>query len=200
MSYEDEAGASRRDVLRGGALGMGALVGAIGVAGSGAAEASAPGFHMAARATTAQTFWLQVAGIDGPSTTKGFEKQIPVHSWSLGAANTATPVGTGGGSGKVVPEPFVVTMGVSKASPRLFLACCTGKHIANAVLIGLRKNPKGHNVKYLRVTLTDILVSSLHDGESSGGVPLDTVHFTYQKVEWLVDGEKVTFDFKANTT
>jgi type VI secretion system secreted protein Hcp len=197
MSYEDEQGASRRDVLRGGALGVGALVGAMGV--TGAAEASTPAVRMAAASTPAQRFFLQVDGVDGPATAKGFEKQIPVQAYSWGVTSTgSTTTGGGGGAGKTTPGPFVVTIASSIASPPLLLACCTGKHFAKATLRGVRTGAKGKPTQYLTITLTEVLISSLQQSEGSGGAPLDIVSLAFARVTYTESGHTVTFDFNTH--
>jgi type VI secretion system secreted protein Hcp len=191
MSDEDEVRASRRDVLRGGAIGMGALVGAMGV--SGAADASAPAVRMAAASTSGQRFFLEVDSISGPATAKGFEHQIPVHSFSWGIANSSSgSPGGGGGAGKVTATPLALTMTSSIASPPLALACATGKHIASATLRGVRKDGKGKSSQYLTIKLTNVIVSSLHQSESSGGAPLDTVQLSFAKVVYTESGHTVT--------
>ena len=185
----------RRDVLRGGALGVGALVGAVGMAGAG--EASPPGFQMAASSTASQQFWLAVKGVDGPSTTKGYEKQIPLHSFGWGVDNSA-PV-AGPGAGKATASPFTFTATSSKASPQLAKLACTGVHISTVVLSGVRRNAAGVMTRYLKLTLTDALVSSLHLGEANAGAPTDHVALLFGGVTFVIDSVSMTFDFASST-
>jgi type VI secretion system secreted protein Hcp len=187
MSYEDEAGASRRDVLRGGALGMGALVGAMGV--SGVADAATPSVRMAAAASSAQRFFLAIDGVTGPATAKGFEKQIPVHAYSWGVTNTGGTGGGGGGAGKSTLLPFSFTASSSLASPQLALLAATEKHAVKAVLRGVKS---GKTTPYLTITLTTVLVSSLQQTESSGGAPLDTVQLKFAKISYAEGGQTMT--------
>jgi type VI secretion system secreted protein Hcp len=187
MSYEVDSGTSRREVLRGGALGMGALVGAMGVAGTGVAEASAPDYQLAAAASATQHFWLQVAGIDGPSTTKGFLKQIPLLGYGWGATNSGTATGTGGGAGKVTMQPLIIRKHVDKASPKLFLTCATGGHVSTVLLQGTKPAAKGAQTVYFKIKLTNVLVSSFQQTESSDGVPIEVVHLAFAKVAYTVD-------------
>ena len=183
----------RRDVLRGGALG--ALVGAVGTAG--VSEAATPGYQLAATSSATQQFFLAVKGIDGPSTTKGFEKQIPLHAFSWGVTNSAAPVGAG--AGKATEAPFAFTSSTSKASPLFAKFVCTGEHIATAVLTGLRRNPAGVLSKYLKLTLAGVIVSSVRLGESGSGAAIDQVSLGYRTVTLVIDGVSMTFDFAANT-
>jgi type VI secretion system secreted protein Hcp len=184
-------GASRREVLRGGgALGMGALVATMS---SGVADADAPGVTMAAVASGAQQFFLALDGIDGPSTANGFKKQIPVLSYSWGVSNTFTVGGgSGGGTGKAVEAPFAFTMSTNIASPALASACFTGKRLRSAVLHGVRTSGKSR-VEYLTITLTEVLVSSLHQSEGNGHQPVDTVHLLYNSIKYVEELHQMTF-------
>src|SRR5207247_2475544 len=64
----------------------------------------------------------------------------------------------GTGAGKVSMQDFHFTMRSSKASPKLLLACASGQHIKEAVLIGLRGGERPQ--RFLKYRLTDVLVSS----------------------------------------
>ncbi len=66
--------------------------------------------------------------------------------------------GGGGGAGKVTMQDFNFVMNVNKAAPKLFLACATGEHIKNAVLI-CRKAGKDQQ-EFMKFTFSDVLVSS----------------------------------------
>jgi type VI secretion system secreted protein Hcp len=61
---------------------------------------------------------------------------------------------------------------VIKASPKLFLACATGQHIKEAVLVGGVKEGKDRQ-EFFNVKLIDILTSSYQQGGSSGNIPTD---------------------------
>src|SRR5262249_34909915 len=70
----------------------------------------------------------------------------------------------------------------SKATPTLFLACVTGQHIKKAVLTCRKAG--GKQEEYLKITLTDVLVSSYtvghgHDHER----PIDQVSLNFGKIE-----------------
>jgi type VI secretion system secreted protein Hcp len=60
---------------------------------------------------------------------------------------------------------------VSKASPKLFLACATGQHIKEAMIVGVKEGKDRQ--EFFNVKLTDILTSSYQQGESSGDIPTD---------------------------
>jgi type VI secretion system secreted protein Hcp len=73
-------------------------------------------------------------------------------------------------------------MKVNKASPRLMLACATGDHIKKAVLT-CRKAGKEQQ-EYLKITLSDLLVSSYQTGHGGGGVtPTEQFSLNFARVE-----------------
>src|SRR5947209_902922 len=114
-------------------------------------------------------FFLKVDGIEGESTDAKHKNEIDVESWSWGEHQSGTHAGGGGGgAGKVSMDDFHFVMKVNKASPKLFLACADGDHIKKAVLT-CRKAGKEQQ-EYLKITLSDLLVSSYHTGGSQGNV------------------------------
>jgi type VI secretion system secreted protein Hcp len=152
-------------------------------------------------------YFLRVDGIQGESSDDKHKGEIDVLSWSWGETQP-TPAGPGGGgAGKVEMSDLTVVAHVSKASPRLLLACASGKHIKSAVLTG-RKAGKGQQ-EFLTFSLTDILVSSYQTGASaSSEPPTDSVSLNFAKIqveykEQKADGSlgasiKVGWDRKTN--
>jgi type VI secretion system Hcp family effector len=185
-------GASRRDLLRGGAIGVGALVGGV-MAAPAISEAAAPGVKLAAASGPGQHFWLAIAGITGAGTAKGFEKQIAVSSFSWGVSVALAAVGQP--QGRPTATDFSFQALSSKATPQLLLNAVSGKVAQTAVLTGVRTTARGVAQNYLKITLTHVLVSSLEQGESGGGQPQDAVSLNYQKVTLLLDGVTTTFNF-----
>lgn len=111
--------------------------------------------------------FLQINGIKGESEDDAYKDEIDVLSWSWGMSQSGTMhLGGGGGAGKVSVQDLSFTKYMDKASAPLMLACCTGKHIPNATLVCRKagENP----VEYLKLTMTDVLVSSYQTGGSGG--------------------------------
>jgi type VI secretion system secreted protein Hcp len=129
-------------------------------------------------------YLLKIKTIDGESTQKGHEKWMELQSWSWGETNAGSSgLGGGAGSGKVSMQDFhfVIEYGIS--SPKLFGACATGEHIADATL-HIRK-AGGEQQVFVEWKFTDILISSYQTGGSAGGSPLptDQVSFNFTKLE-----------------
>ena len=116
--------------------------------------------------------------------------------------------GGGGGAGKVQMQDFTFTMRMNKATPKLVLHCASGEHIKSAVMTA-RKAGKQQQ-EYLKLTFTDILVSSYQTGGSGDGdvVPIDSISLNFAKIEFeykeqKADGTlggpiKTHWDLKAN--
>ena len=130
-------------------------------------------------------YFLKLDGIDGESQQDGHKAEIELESWSFGETNHGTfSAGGGGGAGKVSMQDFHFVMHINKASPKLFEACATGKHIPKAKLT-CRKAGESQQ-EYLKVTFTDLLVSSYQTGGSAhGGVlPTDQISLNFSKIEF----------------
>lgn len=120
----------------------------------------------------AEKWFLQLDGVPGGSTDARHPHEIDVESWSWGLANPgATGTGGGAGSGRASFQDVQVVAPLSVASPKLFLACAAGDHIAQAVLSGLRPGPAP--VQLLVLTLRDVLVSAYHVGDEPADAPKD---------------------------
>ena len=130
-------------------------------------------------------YFLKIDGIEGESTDSKHAKEIDVDAWSWGESQTgsAGQGGGGGGAGKVSMQDFSFVMRFNKASPKLMLACATGKRIKSARLAVRRAGQAQQD--YLTFTFLDVLVSSYQTGgtESSGLTPLDQVTLRYAKIE-----------------
>jgi type VI secretion system secreted protein Hcp len=130
----------------------------------------------------AADYFLKIDGIPGESKDSKHKDEIDVQSWSWGESNSGTSaVGGGGGKGKVNMQDFHFTMGINKATPKLFLACAGGDHIKKAVLT-IRKAGKEQQ-EFQIWTFTDILISSYQTGGSSGSDQTEQISFNYTQVE-----------------
>jgi type VI secretion system secreted protein Hcp len=128
--------------------------------------------------------FLKITGIEGESSDAKHKGEIQLESFSWSATQTGTaPTGGGLGAGKVSMQDLHVTKQVDKASPKLMLACADGEHLKQAVLT-CRKAGKDQQ-EFLKITLTDVLVSSYQMGGTPSGstVPMEQVSFNYSKIE-----------------
>ncbi|HEX8984504.1 MAG TPA: type VI secretion system tube protein Hcp [Bryobacteraceae bacterium] len=129
-------------------------------------------------------YFLKIDGIQGESNDSKHKNEIEIESFSWGANQSGTASHGGGmGGGRVQMQDFHFVMNINKASPKLMLSCANGEHIKSAILT-CRKAGKEQQ-EYLKVTFTDLLVSSYQTGGSgsSGVVPLDQISLNFTKVE-----------------
>jgi len=136
-------------------------------------------------------YFLKVEGIDGESPDSKHKSEIELQSFSWGATQTGTHgSGGGGGAGKVQMQDFHFVMKHCKASPKLMLACAEGEHLKKAVLT-CRKAGKEQQ-EFLKVTMSDLLVSSYQTGGSSHGdeIPTDQISMNFSKIEFEYKDQK----------
>ena len=153
--------------------------------------------------------FLKIEGIEGESQDAKHKGSIEISAWSWGAAQTGTSSSGGGaGAGKVAMQDAHFSMSVSKASPKLMLACANGDHIKQAVLT-CRKAGKDQQ-EFLKIKLSDFIVSSYQTGGSNhdGVVPVDQISLNFSKIEFEYKDQKpdgtlggtvkAGYDVKAN--
>jgi type VI secretion system secreted protein Hcp len=132
----------------------------------------------------ASDYFLEIDGIKGESSDQKHPGTVDIESFSWGATNKSSGAGGGGGAGKVKFRDISIKKPVDAASPKLFLACATGQHLKKAVLY-VRKAGGGGGVEYLKITLTDVLVSSYNvsSQEPKGPGEVESVSFNFAKFE-----------------
>ncbi len=136
---------------------------------------------------------IKIDTIPGHSEIKGFEAQIQLESFSWGMQQTTSfGSSSGGGAGKVNLGDFTFVHNVDKSTPKLMIACCTGAHLKDAVLT-CRKAGGESAVDFLKITFTDVIVSSVSpSGTNNGDTPNETVSlaFSEYKVEYQEQDNK----------
>jgi type VI secretion system secreted protein Hcp len=111
--------------------------------------------------------FLKLDGIKGESADAKHKGEIDIMSFSWGMAQTGvSATGGGGGAGKVKVHDFSITKKTDASSPLLMLNCASGAHIKEANFV-VRK-AGGEQLEYLKIKLTDVLVSSYKPGSDSG--------------------------------
>jgi type VI secretion system secreted protein Hcp len=137
-------------------------------------------------------YFLRIEGIEGESADAKHKGEIDVLSWAWGVSNSgAVGVGGGTGAGKATVQDLQFTKQMSKASPKLFLACATGQHLKQARLSAVR-TAGAKQAEFLALTLTDVMVSSYQTGGSEGGdvSPMDQVSLNFAKLALEYKGQK----------
>jgi type VI secretion system secreted protein Hcp len=152
--------------------------------------------------------FIKIDGIKGESQDSKHKDEIDVLSWSWGVSQSGTMHGGGGGgSGKASFQDLSITKWVDMSSPKLLNSASTGKHIKEALLTVRKAGEKP--LEYLKVTLSDCLISSVSTGGSGGEDRLTenvTINFAKVKFEYTVQKADGTaggvvpfgFDIKKN--
>src|SRR5437016_2732370 len=145
-------------------------------------------------------YFLKIDGIQGESKADKHTDEIDVQSFSWGATQSGSFAGGGGGgAGKVAMQDFHFTMLHSKASPALMLACAQGDHIKSAILT-CRKAGKEQQ-EFLKITMSDCLVSSFQTGGHGGGgvLPSEQVSLNFAKIEFEYKEQDATGKLLGST-
>jgi type VI secretion system secreted protein Hcp len=144
--------------------------------------------------------FLKLKDVEDEGSKKGHEKEIEVESFSWGESNpTSFAHASGGGVGKVAIQDVHFTKLMSKSSANLAQFCASGKHISEAVFT-FRKAGEDPQ-EYLKVKLTDVMISSYQLSDSSGGsvLPHESISLAAAKVqfEYYPQDEKGKLGAKA---
>ncbi|SRR5579883_6548 len=154
--------------------------------------------------------FLDIDGVEGESQAKDFVNKMDIFNFSLGASNpSSVGTGSGSGAGKVSISSISVQKLVDKATAKLFLACCQGKHFAKGKLT-VREAGGDTPVDYLVLDFTQLFVDSISwGGASGGGKPSESlsfsfasIKFTYQEQQSAGSGQKAGeagWDIQKNT-
>jgi type VI secretion system secreted protein Hcp len=153
--------------------------------------------------------FLKLDTIKGESKDDKHSGEIDVESFTFGLTNGATwSTGGGGGAGKVAFHDNTVNKYADASTAMLMQACATGKHIKTGVLT-VRK-AGGKQEEFYKISLTDILVSSVTNTGANGGNPTEVVGLNFGEIkfdykEQAADGTlggvtKFGWNLKKNTS
>jgi type VI secretion system secreted protein Hcp len=138
--------------------------------------------------------FIKIDGIPGESTDDKHKDWIEVisfdHKMEQPASSTASSVG-GATAERVNHGTFNFAHLFDKASPKLYEACCTGKHIKEVTVEFCRAG--GDKVKYMDIKMEQVLVSKVEEnGASTGdsGFPSEKISLSYGKIKWTYTQQK----------
>jgi len=137
--------------------------------------------------------FIKLTNIAGEAQDKKHAGEIDVVAWSWGASQSGSAhVGGGSGSGKVNVHDVSFTKYVDKSSPILWQHVCKGIHISEAVLV-VRKAGGTGPVEYIKITMKDVLISSISTGGSGGEDRLTenvTLNFAKFQIDYVPQNAK----------
>ncbi|ACH40043.1 type VI secretion system needle tube protein TssD [Citrifermentans bemidjiense Bem] len=131
--------------------------------------------------------FLKIEGIPGESTDDKHKEWIEILSYNFsvmqrpsGSASTSG----GASSERATFSDFNIVKALDKASPKLFEACATGRHIPTITLELCRAG--GDKLKYMEYKLSNVIISMNRPGGTSHAdetLPLEEISFNYGKIE-----------------
>ena len=132
--------------------------------------------------------FLKIDGVPGESTDSSHFKWIDIRSFHHGVSQPAGGVQSAGAVGLIPTEPtakaepLTISKPLDCASPKLMLSCCNGEPIGPVQLELVRPSDRR---TFYKITLSDVIVSSVSPGGSSGGdqVPTEQVSLNFGKIE-----------------
>ncbi len=130
---------------------------------------------------------LDSGNLKGESKDSKHKDEIDVLAWSWGLSNSGTAhTGGGAGAGKANVQDLAFTKYVDKSTPTLLLYTINGKHLADATLVLRKAGEKP--LEYLKITMTDVLITSVSTGGAGGEDRLTenvTLNFAKVKVDYV---------------
>jgi len=127
--------------------------------------------------------FMRVADIPGESKDSKHTDWIEILSFRHGAVQpvSSTVSSAGGATAERVDfTPFTISKLVDKASPELWKACFTGKHIKEVVIHINRSG--GDKQKYLEIKMEKVLITSFEQA-GSDDFPEEIISFAPGKIE-----------------
>jgi type VI secretion system secreted protein Hcp len=121
--------------------------------------------------------FIKIGNIKGESTDLKHKDEIEVLSFSWGVIQPSQQGGRAAGRADV--QDFTIVKRLDKSSPLLFAAACHGDHFNEATFTARKAG--GTAVEFYKVTMSDVLVSSVRPGGSAGSetLPLEEVSLNF---------------------
>ena len=126
--------------------------------------------------------FVEIDGIKGESANSKLGDAIDIKSFSFGVTNSGSAhVGGGAGAGRASFSSFKFNKLYDAASPPLFAATASGKHIPSATFSFRRtgENP----LTFLTVKLSDVIVTGYQQGGTKEPPLLEAVSLDASKIE-----------------
>ena len=137
----------------------------------------------------AEDIFLKLDGIDGESRDIKHRGEIELSSISFGMTNSASHSNATGGAaaGRVSFQEFHFTSKISKASPKLMLACATGQHIKTGTVTvrkaGTSDLKENNGAEFLFYKFQTVIITSVQDAADTSDVPTESVSFVFGKIQ-----------------
>jgi type VI secretion system secreted protein Hcp len=125
--------------------------------------------------------FIKIGDIKGESLDAKHKDEIEVLSFSWGVIQGSQQGGraTGRAAGRADVQDFTIVKRLDKASPLLFAAACHGDHFTEAIFTARKVGEVA--VEFYKITMSDVLISSVRPGGSAGSetLPLEEVSLNF---------------------
>ena len=114
--------------------------------------------------------YMKIEGANGEAKDANHKDWSDIRSFAWGATQPGSmATGGGGGTGKASFNDLHIVAVIDRAAPAVMKHCATGKHLSKVEVSVCKAG--GEQVEYSRITLEDVLVTSVqytgnHDGDA----------------------------------
>lgn len=124
--------------------------------------------------------------IKGESADQNNRDAITVLSWSHSFNQPTSPLRTtrGGTVEQANHADFSFTKYLDAATPDLLKCCWSGRTFEKVVFTACRSDGDGKLQKYLEIIFSDVIITNLSTGGSTGDMPSETVTLGYGAVSY----------------
>ncbi len=130
-------------------------------------------------------YFLKLDGLPGESLSSKHPNEIEVESWSWGASNPTSITGSGLSAGKVSISDMSFTKPVDKSSAKLMDLCCSGKHIASAILTCSKSTGDKNPADYITIKMEEVHIAAVQCSGSRGSdIGYESVSLAFAKFEY----------------
>jgi len=130
---------------------------------------------------------LETPNITGESTDSDHTGEIQVLSWSHSFNQPTSPTRSSAGGGSVEQAnhaDFSFTKYIDSATDDLLKQCWSGKSISKGTFTAFRADGDNKPVKYLEITMENIIVSNFSVSGGTGDIPVENVTLSYGTVQY----------------
>jgi len=135
--------------------------------------------------------------IEGSCTQQGREGTMLVDAFNHDIT-IPRDTQTGLAVGKRIHNPLTVVKLFDKASPKLYMALCTGEHLTEVAIKWYRIDPTGKEEHYFTHKLIDAIIVSMRpwmpnvlDAATENYGHMEEVSFTYRSIVWTWETEGI---------
>jgi len=137
--------------------------------------------------------YIDIKGVPGEVTEKGFEKYIGVLSFSHGISMPVNRHHTGvsSPSGTATHQDFTFTKYLDSTTPPILARAMGGSNIPEIKFAVIEADTeKGHTIPLYTIDFKHILLTSYSIGGSVGDKPVETISFLYHSVKFVFKKHK----------